>query len=358
MLGGNDNNSSKTANAIPSRRVRATRSVVLFAFERAQLLDIAGPLQVFATASELAADEAVPPYRLRLVSMAGGPITTSSSIAVVTQRATFAAAKAIDTLIVAGGPGVSAAAADARSVAWVKAAAKAARRRCSVCTGAFLLAAAGLLKGRRAVTHWRACAALARRYPDIQVEADPIFVEDGAVWTSAGVTAGIDLALALVERDLGRRTALQVAQRLVVFLKRPGGQSQFSAALAAQASDDGAFGDLHDWMAANLAADLRVERLAERACMSVRNFARLYHARTGTTPAKAVVAMRVEAARSMLEQTPMAIAEIAKRCGFGDEEGLRRAFQRSLGVAPGRYRSRFAPASLPKRETSAISLRS
>ncbi len=163
------------------------------------------------------------------------------------------------------------------------------------------------------------------------------------------MTAGIDLALALVERDLGRRLALQVAQRLVVFLKRPGGQSQFSAALAAQVSDDGAFGDLHEWMAAHLDADLRVERLAERAGMSVRTFARLYHARTGTTPAKAVSAMRVEAARSMLEETPLPIAEIAWRCGFGDEEGMRRAFLRNLGVAPGRYRSRFtsAPSPLP-----------
>ena len=346
MLGRNDNIPSKTANPAPVRERHKTREVVLFAFDGVQLLDVAGPAQVFATASELSGNGAVPPYRVTVVSLAGGPVTTSAGIAVVTDRAA-AGKRPIDTLIVAGGPGVAAAAADERAIAWIKSSAAGARRYCSVCTGAFLLAATGLLSGKRAVTHWRACAELARRYPDIHVEADPIFVEDGAVWTSAGVTAGIDLALALVERDLGRRMALQVAQRLVVFLKRPGGQSQFSAALAAQASDDGAFGDLHDWMAAHLDADLRVERLAERAGMSVRTFARLYHARTGMTPAKAVAAMRVEAARSMLEETPLPIAEIAWRCGFGDEEGMRRAFLRRLGVAPGRYRSRFTSAPSP-----------
>jgi transcriptional regulator GlxA family with amidase domain len=343
MLGRNDIIPSYSAKG-GSRRPK-TREVVVFAFDRAQLLDIAGPAQVFATAAEMAGTERAAPYRVTVVSLAGGPVVTSSGIAVVTAAVGRAIPRAIDTLIVAGGPGIDAAAADRRAVAWLLAAAKRARRTCSVCTGAFLLAAAGLLAGKRAVTHWRACAALAQRYPDIRVEADPIFVEDGAVWTSAGVTAGIDLALALVERDLGRRLALQVAQRLVVFLKRPGGQSQFSAALAAQASDDGAFAALQDWMAANPHADLRVERLAERAGMSVRNFARLYRAKTGTTPAKAVAAMRVEAARAMLEETPAPIAEIARRCGFGDEEGLRRAFLRSLGVSPGRYRSRFTAAA-------------
>jgi len=343
MSGRNDNKTSKTANRATVAAAAETRHIVVLAFPDAQLLDIAGPSQVFATAAEIHGGRPVPAYRVTVVSRDGGPVRTSSGVTLMT--CPLAEAGPVDTLIVSGGAGVDAAAADARTVGWLRDASKRARRSCSVCTGAFALAAAGVLDGRRAVTHWRSCAELAKCYPAITVEKDPIFIEDGGVWTSAGVTAGIDLALAMVERDLGRRLALQVAQRLVVFLKRPGGQSQFSAALAAQASDDGAFGALHDWMTANLAADLRVEELADRVGMSVRNFARLYRARTGTTPAKAVSAMRVEAARTMLEETAVPVAEVARRCGYGDEEAMRRTFLKSLGVAPGRYRSRFAQAA-------------
>ena len=282
---------------------------------------------------------------MTVASRDGGPVATSSGVTLMTCSLDAAVKAPVDTLIVSGGAGVYAAATDPRIIDWLSAISGSARRCCSVCTGAFALAAAGVLDGKRAVTHWRACAELAARYPAVRVEPDPIFVEDDKVWTSAGVTAGIDLALAMVERDLGRKLALQVAQRLVVFLKRPGGQSQFSVALTAQSSDDGAFGDLHDWMAANLGADLRVEFLAERAGMSVRTFARLYQARTGTTPAKAVAAMRVEAARALLEEAAVPITEVARRCGYGDEEAMRRAFLRSLGVAPGRYRNRFAHAA-------------
>jgi transcriptional regulator GlxA family with amidase domain len=252
-----------------------------------------------------------------------------------------AAAGPIDTLIVAGGAGVDAACRDRRLIAWIARASKRTRRTCSVCTGAFLLAEAGLLAGRRATTHWSACADLAARYPDIDVDPDAIYVQDGAVWSSAGITAGIDLALALVEGDLGRSLAMRVARRLVVFLKRPGGQSQFSALLEAQTADDG-FAALHEWMAANLAGDLSVERLADQAAMSPRNFARVYAAKFGTTPAKAVEAMRVEAARRALEDSDRQIDEVARRCGFGDEETMRRAFQRRLGVNPRDYRRRFA----------------
>jgi transcriptional regulator GlxA family with amidase domain len=318
---------------------RSARPVVLLAFEGAQLLDIAGPLQVFATANEEAGGSEAP-YRLSVVSAAGGPIGTSSGLAVV-GAGLSAAARAIHTLIVAGGPGVAAACRDRRQVAWLAGASKRARRTCSVCTGAFLLAEAGLLAGRRATTHWSACAELAARHPAIDVVPDAIFVQDGAVWSSAGVTAGIDLALALVEADLGRALAMRVARRLVVFLKRPGGQSQFSALLDAQAADDD-FAALHEWIAANLAGDLSVERLAERAAMSPRNFARVYAAKLGTTPAKAVEAMRVEAARRSLEDSDRQIEQIARRCGFGDEETMRRAFRRRLGVNPRDYRRRFA----------------
>jgi transcriptional regulator GlxA family with amidase domain len=345
MLGRNDNNPSKRDKADRGGPAAATRHVVILTFPDAQLLDIAGPAQVFATATEIQGCRPVPAYRVTVASRDGGPVATSAGIAMMTEPFDALASGPVDTLIVSGGVGVERAAADARTVEWLRRVESDARRRCSVCTGAFVLAAAGVLDRKRAVTHWRSCAALAERYPAVRVEPDPIFIEDDGVWTSAGVTAGIDLALAMVERDFGRRLALQVAQRLVVFLKRPGGQSQFSAALSAQASDDGAFGALHDWMAANLDADLRVERLAERAGMSVRNFARHYRARTGTTPAKAVAAMRAEAARTMLEETGAAVTEVARRCGYGDEEAMRRAFLKTLGVAPGRYRSRFAHAA-------------
>lgn len=241
-----------------------------------------------------------------------------------------------------GGAGTAAAMKDDVLIAWLARQGGRARRVTSVCSGTFLLAAAGLLKGRRCTTHWRQCARLQRLFPDLTVEPDPIFVRDGNVWSSAGVTAGIDLALALIEADLGRAAALETARQLVVFLKRPGGQSQFSALLAAQARDDGSFAALHDWIADHLDADLRVEALAERAGMSPRNFARLYAERMGTTPAKAVERMRVEAARRALEETADAIEAIARRCGFGDEERLRRAFLRRLGVPPRDYRRRFA----------------
>ena len=320
--------------------------IAVLAFEDAQLLDLAGPAQVFASAAETVGDAAQPPYRVRLVSVAGGPVRTSAGIELVTEPLSAVAPKAVDTVIASGGAGVYRAAESDAAIAWLKACAESARRVTSVCTGAFLLASAGLLHGKRAATHWQYCAELAEKYPDIQVEPDPIFVRDGAVWTSAGVTAGIDLALALVQEDLGRATALQVARRLVVFMKRPGGQSQFSTALATQLTGGDRFGELNAWMAGNLAADLRIETLAERAGMSVRNFARRYRTETGLTPAKAVAAMRVEAAQRLLEESDLPIIRIAERCGFSEEEGLRRAFMRSLGVPPGRYRARFASASI------------
>jgi transcriptional regulator GlxA family with amidase domain len=317
---------------------RKLRRIVVVAFERAQLLDIAGPSQVFASADELGLAEG---YALILVSPAGGVVTTSAGIGIATMKAA-ALRGPIDTLVVVGGFGVTAAAEDRVLLARIRRWSARARRTCSVCSGAFLLAAAGLLDGRRATTHWGYCRALQQRYPAIEVEPDPIFVQDGAIWTSAGVTAGIDLALALVEADLGHDAAMRVARRLVVFLKRPGGQSQFSAPLSAQAAADDGFDALHGWMADHLGADLRVERLAARAGMSPRNFARFYTAKLGTTPAKTVERLRVEAARRALEDGGAPIKLVAHRCGFGDEERMRRAFLRRLGVSPSDYRARFA----------------
>ncbi|RQS74985.1 GlxA family transcriptional regulator [Burkholderia sp. Bp8963] len=317
------------------------RSILVLAFPGTQLLDVSGPLQVFASVNELALERGrAAPYAPRVVAADAGPVATSSGLVVIADSLR-AAGRHADTVIVAGGKGVHAASRDTRLVRWVRKQAEQARRIASVCTGAFLLAEAGLLDGRRAVTHWTRCDELASRYPNVRVEADPIFIREGALWTSAGVTAGIDLALALVEEDLGRAIALDVARELVVFLKRPGGQAQFSAALSMQRTDD-RFGELHAWIAEHLRADLSVPALAERVRMSERSFVRHYRAETGRTPARAVEQIRIESAQRLLGETSWPIKRIADRCGFGSEETLRRSFVRVLGVSPQGYRERFA----------------
>ena len=229
-------------------------------------------------------------------------------------------------------------------IEWTRAAAKRSRRVTSVCSGAFVLAAAGLLDGRRATTHWQWCDTLARTYPEIDVERDAIFVVDGPVYTSAGVTAGIDLALALVEEDLGADVAREVAQELVVFLRRPGGQSQFSAQIAAHPAEREPLRAVQAYIAANVGADLSVPALAERAAMSPRNFARAFRRETGMTPAAHVESVRVEQARIALEGSEAPVESIARHCGFGTVETMRRAFHRRLGVGPAAYRSRFRPS--------------
>jgi transcriptional regulator GlxA family with amidase domain len=318
------------------------RHIVLMAFDRVQLLDVAGPLQAFATASELETFRYSPaPYRLTLVSRRGGEVATSSGLRFIAKPFVAVRRQPIDTLIVAGGSGIHQAVRDRTFVRFITARAQRSRRICSVCTGAFALAEAGLLDGRRATTHWAECSELGARYPRVHVEPDPIFICDRNIWTSAGVTAGIDLALALIEQDHGRPIALAVARQLVVFLKRPGGQSQFSALLAAQTAD-GVFGTLQTWILENLVGDLSVERLAEKVGMSPRNFARVFVQNTGTTPAKAVERIRVEAARRVLEETASSLAVVANRCGFRTEERMRRSFMRHLGAAPRQYRQRFA----------------
>ncbi len=279
------------------------------------------------------------PYALRVVSQGGQGVTASAGVALASGPLT-PIEELLDTLLVAGGEGAEAAADNHVLVDWVRERATQARRVASVCTGAFLLAAAGLLDGRRAATHWMYCAELAQRFPAVRVEPDPIFVRDGAVWTSAGVTAGIDLALALVEEDLGRAAALAVARYLVVFLKRPGGQAQFSAALALQAAED-KFGALHAWISGHLADDLSLSVLADQAAMSERSFSRHYAEATGQTPARAIERLRVEAARRLLSETRLPVKRISQRCGFGSEETMRRSFLRLLAVTPQDYRDRF-----------------
>lgn len=309
-------------------------------FSSVQLLDVGGPMQVFASANDcVVAGGGSAPYALQAVAPGGFGVVASSGMGLAASSLPAVDAP-LDTLLLPGGPGVDAAAANPLLLDWVRARAQRARRVASVCTGAFLLAATGMLDGRRAATHWSVCDELARRHPAVRVERDPIFVRDGPVWTSAGVTAGIDLALALVEEDLGRTVALAVARYLVVFLKRPGGQAQFSAALSLQAAED-PFGPLHDWIGRHLDRDLSLPRLADRARMTERTFSRRYAQATGTTPSKGVERLRIEAARRLLSETRLPVKRIASRCGFGSEETMRRSFLRVVAATPQDYRARF-----------------
>jgi transcriptional regulator GlxA family with amidase domain len=319
----------------------AVRVVEVLAYPAVQLLDVTGPLQVFASANDLVAEAGgAPPYILRVVAKGGQGVTASAGLGITANPLPRIGAP-LDTLMIAGGTGVEAAAADPVLMKWVRQRASKARRVASVCTGAFVLAASGILDGRRAATHWSCCAELARRYPAIRVESDPIFVRDGPVWTSAGVTAGIDLALALVEEDLGRTVALAVARYLVVFLKRPGGQAQFSTALSLQSAED-KFGALHDWIGKHLADDISLPVLARQAGMSERSFSRHYAQATGLTPVNAVERLRVEAARRLLSESRLPVKRISQRCGFGSEETMRRSFVRLLATTPQDYRARFS----------------
>jgi transcriptional regulator GlxA family with amidase domain len=315
------------------------KAIHVLAFANVQVLDVTGPLQVFASANDIARQQGLPaPYAPSVIASGGGAVMSSAGLALVAEPLPE---QGSDTLIIAGGWGVYGAAQDASLVKWVREHAHGCRRVASVCTGAFLLAASGWLDGRRVVTHWTRCEQLARQYPRLQVEANPIFINDGPVWTSAGVTAGIDLALAMVEADLGRTMALEVARQLVVFLKRPGGQSQFSVTLSLQQQGE-RFDELHVWISENLGKDLGIATLAEQAGMSERSFVRHYRADTGQTPARAVELIRIETARRLLSGTGVPIKRLAVQCGFGSEETLRRSFLRAMGVTPQAYRERFS----------------
>jgi transcriptional regulator GlxA family with amidase domain len=324
-------------------RAAAPRLVMVLAYEGVQSLDVTGPLEVFAGAQRLleatgARDRG---YRTQLVAGDGSPVRCSSGLTLVPDASLQRAGGEIDTLIVAGGEGSRAACEDESLIAFIRLAAGRARRTASVCTGAFPLARAGVLAGRRATTHWASAEELARAYPEVNVDADPIYVRDGSVWTSAGVTAGIDLALALVEEDLDRDAALTIARHLVMFLRRPGSQSQFSATLAGQARGRSALREVQRKVVEDIAGLHTVEAMAERAHMSARHFARAFRDETGMTPARYVERVRLEAARRALEEGAQPIAEIARGCGFGTPETMRRTFLRALAVAPAEYRRRF-----------------
>ncbi|KAA2235656.1 GlxA family transcriptional regulator [Salinarimonas soli] len=329
------------------------KKILFLAVAPAQLLDVAGPIEVFAQANRLRTMEAVEagrgasgdgPYEIDL-HILGSPEEPNTSaglrLASSVTRDELEAGFPVDTLVVAGGEGARRDVGGSPASPLIRELAEGARRVVGICTGAFLLAEAGLLGGRRVSTHWRWCAELARRYPDLRVDPEPIYIRDGAVWTSAGIAAGIDLALGLVEDDHGHPLALAIARELVMFLRRPGGQRQFSTLLSAQTSTSARLTDVLAWVADNLSEPISVERLAERVHLSPRQFARSFRAETGQTPGRAVEAIRVEAARRLLERGTEALSVVTASCGFGTEETLRRAFLRHVGVPPAQYRDRF-----------------
>lgn len=302
------------------------RTLAVLIYPQFQILDVAGPIAAFEIASRFAGQA----YRIEVMAAEPGLIASSSG---AVMAAGPLRSDGLDTVLVSGGNGCVDAAEEARIRSWLLAAHRTARRTASVCSGAHVLAEAGLLDGRRATTHWQRSADFARRFPRVRLEPDRIFIKDGPVWTSAGITAGIDLALALIAEDHGEDMARAVAQQLVVYHRRPGGQSQFSA-LIEMGGQGGRFATLLDWMRAHLAEPLSVERLADEAAMSPRHFARAFAAETGLTPAKAVERLRLETARERVEASSDPIDRVAQATGFGDPERMRRAFLRAFGQPP------------------------
>ncbi len=331
------------------------RRIAILAVDQCQGLDVMGPLEVFhgASAALRRSGARDPGYEAFVVGVNRAPVRTESGLRLLPEE-TLASASApgalpLDTFLVAGGPGVEAAIERPATLAGIRRCARRAKRTASVCTGAFLLAASGLLDGRRATTHWAYCDMLARHFPGVTVEREPLFVHDTGVWTTAGVTAGIDLALALVAEDFGHELAAQVARWLVVFVRRSGGQPQMSAQLAAQAAERPDLRDLLAWISEHIEEDLSLPALARRTAMSVRNFARVFREETGATPARYVERIRIEVARRVLESSKKSVEEVAEATGFASPEGLRRAFARCVGASPSEYRARAVGQGVARR---------
>jgi len=324
------------------------RSIGIVAFPGAEVLDITGPYEVFAFANMILQKEGVSPeaaYTIAVLAEQPGPVMTMTGLQIIADKSFSQIDKSLDTLLIPGGdPKVLLA--NTQVVALIHDMEPKVRRLVSVCTGAFLLAESGLLDGRRATTHWNYCTEFTEKYPRVNLEPDRIFIKEGNILTSGGITSGIDLALAMVEEDWGQKLALAVAQFLVVYLKRPGGQSQFSSYLTREASKHSALRDIQAWIMQNPKEDLRVDSLADRIAMSSRNFSRLFLSETGMTPAKFVEMSRIDAARNLLELTRFQIDTIADSSGFKDSENMRRAFIRQLGVNPSEYRKRFGNHTL------------
>ena len=331
----------------PKPRAPARR-VLLVAGPGSQILDVAGPFQVFTRASELFVKQqpgSTAVYSVEIITSSPKAVLDTSCGLQIVAHETFRRVRGdIDTLLIAGGDAVENDETGIQIVHWLRSVAGRIRRIGSVCTGSMLLARAGLLNGRKATTHWKWCEILAKKYPSVEVFPDRIYVRDGNVYTSAGVTAGMDLALALVEEDHGSRLALEVARDLVLYLRRPGGQSQFSVALSTQLSDRKPLRDLAAWMLENLRRPLTVQVLAKQVAMSPRNFARTFTKEMDITPAKYVERLRVEIVRRRLEETEHSLKRIAGDCGFGSVKSMREVFQRALRIAPVEYRQRFQSA--------------
>jgi transcriptional regulator GlxA family with amidase domain len=309
------------------------RKVVIVGPPPVQILDVVGPLEVFSNAPDYEVQLGNPGHDKTLRTSRGLSLTDATPVAEIKGP--------IDTLVIVGGPGAETGIYDPDFVSWIAAAAHRSRRVASICTGAFLLAEAGILDGKRAVTHWSFCDRLARDFPKVDVRPESIYLRDGAVYTSAGITAGIDLSLALVEEDHGHQVALGVARFLVMFLVRPGGQAQYSHMLSRQAVTSQPLRELQVWMLENLRDDLSVERLADRIGMSARHFTRICLKETKMNPGQFVDRMRVEAAQQLIDSSAMGLKEVADACGFNSADSMRRTFLRVLGVTAGEYTSRF-----------------
>ena len=320
------------------------RNIAMLIFEQAQTLDITGPLEVFSEANHYIHSQhpTLPaPYQLDVLAEQAGLITVSSGIQLNANNSYHNYRNKIDTLLIAGGGGVEQALLNKSLLKFLQRSIATTRRVASVCTGAYLLAETGVLNNKKATTHWRHTAKLQERYPSIQVEPDAIFIKQGSIYTSAGVTAGIDLALSLVEEDLGKKTALHIARELIVFLKRPGGQSQFSQFLKDQSSDSHDFSELSEWLLNNIHQPITVNLMAERCSMSLRNFARQFQDKMNRTPAKHLEQMRLEKARFLLEQSDIPHKTVITQCGFVSHEHMRRCFQRNLHINPQDYCKHF-----------------
>ncbi|WP_214411198.1 GlxA family transcriptional regulator [Sphaerisporangium fuscum] len=328
------------------------RHVVIVAFEGFQLLDLAGPADVFSTASLLVRDGG---YRVEVAAVREGPVAAGNGITVTAARALGEIEGPVDTLLVVGGLSVPEHLADRELVGAIARLAAGARRVTSVCNGALLLAEAGLLNGRRATTHWLTAGDLAARYPEVEVDADPIYIEDGKVWTSAGVSSGVDLALALVARDHGHALARNVACGLVVYLHRPGGQSQFSTPMQAMTPRSEPLRELQAYIDLNPAADLSVPALARRAGMSERHFSRVFTEQTGLSPGRYVERSRADTARRLLEVTGHPLDRVARESGFGTPETLYRVFRRHWRISPGDHRRRFQSKENPRCASPSLS---
>ena len=331
--------------ATTADRLASTRKIVIYTYEGGMMLDVVGPADVFATAAQFVAytENTAPPYSVEVIANEAGPVIMSNGVQIVAAKSFRDVKGPIDTLIFAGGSeeGIAEAEENTALHPWIKRKADTVRRLASVCSGAFFLSRTGLLDGHRATTHWVACERLAKDHPKIHVVDDAIYVKSGDTYTSAGVSAGIDLALAMVEEDLGREVAMQVARHLVLFLRRPGGQSQFSAQLAAQSAKTEKFDDLLTHIAEHPEDDLSVPALADQVAMSPRNFARLFRQQVGETPAKYVERARLDAARRRLEEDDDKIEAVAASTGFGTAETLRRTMKRHMATTPEAYRASF-----------------